>query len=102
MKTIDEVIKALDNSCARCGECPYCEDKYCRNELENDALQYLKEYRETKKHLACMDRGEIRGDATQVVKKMNRQKKDNSWDKDIQHEEFLRESQERGRQGIYG
>ena len=32
-----------------------------------DALHYLKEYRETKKHLACLDDAEIRGDNTQVV-----------------------------------
>ena len=52
MKTLDEVITDLKE------ELP----KTCA-----DALYYLKEYKKTKKHLACMDSGEIRGDDTQVV-----------------------------------
>jgi len=44
MKTLDEVIKALDNDCKKCGECPYVEEKHCRIEIGHDALHYLNEY----------------------------------------------------------
>lgn len=75
MKTLDEVIKAYEIcigyhcSNAEHDVCPYfCEsDMGCMKEPEKDALHYLKEYRETKKHLACLDDAEIRGDNTQVV-----------------------------------
>ena len=72
MKTLDEVIKA-DECCdhgepdSRCEDCPYNGIGACCAERETDALYYLKEYRETKKHLACLDDAEIRGDDTQVV-----------------------------------
>ena len=72
MKTLDEVIKA--NECcdhgepdSRCEDCPYNGIGACCAERETDALHYLKEYRETKKHLACLNDAEIRGDNTQVV-----------------------------------
>lgn len=52
MRTLDEVIETAP---------------YVGTEWTNDALHYLKEYRETKKHLACLDTAEIRGDDTQVV-----------------------------------
>ena len=72
MKTLDEVIKA--NECcdhgepdSRCEDCPYNGVGACCAERETDALHYLKEYRETKRHLACLDDAEIRGDNTQVV-----------------------------------
>ena len=75
MKTLDEVIKALEIcigyycSNAEHDVCPYFgeSDMWCMKEPEKDALHYLKEYRETKKHLACLDDAEIRGDNTQVV-----------------------------------
>lgn len=74
MKTLDEVIKAKElcnDHKFRCHECSYYDDDNevgCRSDdLDADALHYLKEYRETKEHLACMDKGEIRGDATQVT-----------------------------------
>ena len=53
MKTLDEVIKAkeLCNDHFRCHECSYYDDDNevgCRSdELDADALHYLKEYRET-------------------------------------------------------
>ena len=71
MKTLDEVIKALEicweqGTCNK--ECPYMmAEPSCGLRRELDALHYLKEYRETKKHLACLDDAEIRGDNTQVV-----------------------------------
>ena len=75
MKTLDEVIKAFEIcigyycSNAEHDVCPYLgeSDIGCMKEPEKDALHYLKEYRETKKHLACLDAAEIRGDDTQVV-----------------------------------
>ena len=75
MKTLDEVIKAFEIcigyycSNAEHDVCPYFgeSDMGCMKEPEKDALHYLKEYRETKKHLACLDDAEIRGDNTQVV-----------------------------------
>ena len=50
MKTLDEVIKALD-ICAKedihrtCKDCPYPDDTMCINYLQNDALHYLKTFR---------------------------------------------------------
>ena len=35
--------------------------------VKKETIHYLREYREMKQHLACMDSGEIRGDATQIV-----------------------------------
>ena len=74
MKTIDEVIKAMEycqtpDQMGNCNvNCPYihcCDPESVA--IKADALHYLKEYRETKKHLACLDDAEIRGDNTQVV-----------------------------------
>ena len=72
MKTLDEVIEAIrfckSGDLSKCKDCPYigtCELDYAV--LSDDALHYLREYRETKKHLACLDDAEIRGDNTQVV-----------------------------------
>ena len=48
MKTLDEVIKALDNDCKKCGECPYVEEKHCRIEIGHDALHYLIAFRDAK------------------------------------------------------
>jgi len=75
MKTLDEVIRAFEIcigpycSNAEFDVCPYLgeSDMGCMKEPEKDALHYLKEYRETKIHLACLDDAEIRGDNTQVV-----------------------------------
>ena len=75
MKTLDEVIKAYEicigYSCSNAEHdvCPYFgeSDMGCMKEPEKDALHYLKEYRETKKHLACLNDAEIRGDNTQVI-----------------------------------
>ena len=53
MKTLDEVIKALE-ICANedtyrtCKDCPYPDNSMCINYLQNDALHYLKEYRDAK------------------------------------------------------
>ena len=74
MKTLDEVIKAMEycqtpDQMGNCNvNCPYihcCDPESVA--IKTDALHYLKEYRETKKHLACLDDAEIRGDNTQVV-----------------------------------
>lgn len=70
MKTLDEVIKALEicSTHQRCTDgCPYYRNECPLYEMEKDALHYLREYYETKKHLACLDDAEIRGDNTQVV-----------------------------------
>lgn len=70
MKTLDEVIKALKicSTHQRCTDgCPYYRNECPLYEMEKDALHYLREYYETKKHLACLDDAEIRGDNTQVV-----------------------------------
>lgn len=74
MKTLDEVIYAYERCrsedvMAGCGVCAYHDVPHCgcKCERNDDALHYLKEYRETKKHLACLDDAEIRGDDTQVV-----------------------------------
>ena len=55
MKTLDEVIIGIK------------EQMGLGDPILIDALHYLKEYQEIKQHLACMDRGEIRGNATQVT-----------------------------------
>ena len=52
MKTLDEMIKALEycitgKSCAH-GECPYSEENCVDHGIEKDALHYLKEYRDAK------------------------------------------------------
>lgn len=62
MKTLNEVIKALEN--VALADTDGESEGYF---LAVDSLHYLKEYRETKKHLACLDDVEIRGDNTQVV-----------------------------------
>lgn len=75
MKTLDELINALerclDTSCdGNCKDCAYDTGRgICGDEREMDTLHYLKEYREVKRHLACMDSGEIRGEATQKERK---------------------------------
>ena len=55
MKTLDEVIEKYE-ICNRsdicCSECPFFRD-ICS--CDPDALHYLKEYRETKKHLAIRE-----------------------------------------------
>jgi hypothetical protein len=78
MKPIDEVIKALEV----CGndepiKCPMfnseewrcCdwegERKIHRKRIADDALFYLKEYREMKEHLACLDSHTLHGDETE-------------------------------------
>ena len=66
MFTLDEVIKMFEDTWV----CPSVDEanEYCEMMVARDAaLHYLKEYRETKKHLACLDDAEIRGDNTQVV-----------------------------------
>lgn len=71
MVSLDEVIKCMEDCQSMVVVCePTCPmwkavDPEC--EKEQLALYYLKEYRETKKHLACLDDAEIRGDDTQVV-----------------------------------
>ena len=49
MKTLDEVIKALEFCCddteVSCEDCPAFAEPDCR--IKYDALHYLKEYRET-------------------------------------------------------
>lgn len=72
MKMLDEVITELKTiydryeaeGCFYCSFLRECIGSYC---YLADALHYLKEYQETKKHLACLDDAEIRGDDTQVV-----------------------------------
>ena len=70
MKTLDEVIQAQE-ICLRgaCDKCSYDNDNFdiCDVKLQSDVLYYLKEYREMKKHLACLDDAEIRGDDTQII-----------------------------------
>jgi hypothetical protein len=65
MRTLEEVIKAVEED-LECANESYPEVFYDYDN-HKDALHYLKEYRETKKHLACLDHHEIRGDNTQVV-----------------------------------
>lgn len=65
MRTLDEVIKAVEED-LECANESYPEVFYDYDN-HKDALHYLKEYRETKKHLACLDHHESRGDNTQVV-----------------------------------
>lgn len=65
MRTLDEVIKAVEED-LECANVSYPESFYDYDN-HKDALHYLKEYQETKKHLACLDAAEIRGDDTQVV-----------------------------------
>lgn len=70
MKTLDEVIQAQE-ICLRgaCDKCSYDNSNFdiCDVKLQSDVLYYLKEYREMKKHLACLDDAEIRGDDTQII-----------------------------------
>ena len=70
MKTLDEVIEAQE-TCLRgaCDKCSYDNSNFdiCDVKLQSDVLYYLKEYREMKKHLACLDDAEIRGDDTQII-----------------------------------
>ena len=67
MKTLGEVITAFATCIVPknvfCKECGFGDR--CR--ITDHALYYLQEYREMKEHLACMDSGEIRGDATQII-----------------------------------
>ena len=72
MNSLDEIIESISFCCE--GLCEYCvfEEEHkmrnpCTIALMSDAQTYLKEYREMKQHLACMDKGEIRGDDTQIV-----------------------------------
>ena len=70
MKTIDEVIESITKQSGleiRNVRKPDKDRFWVDRETYMDALHYLKEYRETKKHLACLDDAEIRGDNTQVV-----------------------------------
>ena len=70
MYTLDEVIKACEECLSHnefCYQCIYNSDECLTDQKEEDCLYYLKEYKEMKEHLACMDNGEIRGDATQVM-----------------------------------
>lgn len=62
MKTLDEVIEL----CEKVLWCAYLpqDDTTTTAGL---ALHYLREYREMKEHLACLDNAEIRGDNTQIV-----------------------------------
>ena len=94
MKTIDEVICAVhhcgllsgfDDTYEYDGGCPYEDCSVCeqKRQLGKDILYYLNKYKKSQN-------------------KTCRRSKESTWDKDIQREEFLRESQERGRQGIYG
>ena len=57
MITLDEVIEIASD----------WTNGFDEMSIEKQMLHYLKEYRETKKHLACLDDAEIRGDNTQVV-----------------------------------
>ena len=72
MNSLDEIIESISFCCE--GLCEYCvfEEEHkmrnpCTIALMSDAQTYLKEYREMKQHLACMDKGESRGDDTQIV-----------------------------------
>lgn len=69
MKTLDEVIKAMEYNTSGLPKgamnCLFCDKPDCG--VRNNALHYLKEYRETKKRLACLDDAEIRGDDTQII-----------------------------------
>ena len=57
MRTLDEVIEIASD----------WTNGFDEMSIEKQMLHYLKEYREIKKHLACLDDVEIRGDNTQVV-----------------------------------
>ena len=57
MRTLDEVIEIASD----------WTNGFDESSIEKQMLHYLKEYLETKKHLACLDDVEIRGDNTQVV-----------------------------------
>ena len=53
MKTLDEVIEALECCCAKgktCRElgCPYTNDQCVDNGMEKDAIHYLKAFRDAK------------------------------------------------------
>lgn len=67
MKTLDEVIKACEETVSDVDRGVDIEGCYLGATETRDALHYLKEYQETKKHLACLDDAEIHGDDTQVV-----------------------------------
>ena len=69
MKTLDEVIEA-ERYCISdgCRGCPYDIVTYGGScECNEDALHYLKEYREMKEHLACLDTATLHGEDTQRV-----------------------------------
>lgn len=56
MNTMDEVIKALEccelsSMCSMCESCPYTGIGNCNVEIQEDALHYLKKYREEYKAL---------------------------------------------------
>ena len=76
MKTLDEVIKA--NECcdhcepdSNCKECPYISVPACALERETDALHYLREYKEMKEHLACLDTATLHGEDTTKYRRRN-------------------------------
>lgn len=62
MKTLDEVIE-LCESILTFAYLP----KDDTTSTAGIALFYLREYREMKNHLACMNNAEIRGDSTQII-----------------------------------
>lgn len=78
MKTLDEVIKALELCTSPVLEdgclhgCPYSDlvnecacDYNAIPQMQKDALHYLKEYQEIKQHLACLDSHTLHGDETE-------------------------------------
>lgn len=62
MKTLDEVIELCENILTF-AHLP----KDDTTSTAGIALFYLREYREIKNHLACMNNAEIRGDSTQII-----------------------------------
>lgn len=62
MKTLDEVIEL----CEKILTFAYL-PKDDTTSTAGIALFYLREYREIKNHLACMNNAEIRGDSTQII-----------------------------------
>ena len=82
MKTLDEVIKAVhhcglltgfDDTYEYDGGCPYEDCSKCEQKrmLGKDTLHYLKEYKEMKEHLACLDTATLHGEDTTKYRRRN-------------------------------
>ena len=93
MKTLDEVIKAMEcciSGVPCAGVCPYYDNDCLEHDMENDALFYLREYKDMKQKIEAMKEDAIEAECKyhEAEEKLEAQRLQMMWvDKHFKFEE---------------